>query len=195
MITSTSSASSSRHPEEAPEPPPAGPAPWMPLEGLAHLWGMYGQTASHAEAFQVVSAAFAALAEEREALSLFNGLSERHQHLAASHALDAPLHTATRHQSIIARLTEAASHWFEAACALSAEMHAPPTGAEEALPAGLDLDTLIGYSLAQRERVWAIAHALLVEQIRPYQSQWEKQGIPDVFPPTEPTRPDEGRPQ
>jgi len=165
----------------------------MPLEGLAHLWGMYGQVASHAEAFQAVSAAFAALAEEREAMSIFNGLSERHQRLAASNALDAPLHTATRHQSIIARLTEAASHWFEAACALSAEMHAPLIGSEEAVPAGLDMDTLIGYTLAQRERVWAIAHALLIEQIRPYESRWEEQGMPEVFPPFTSADPDEGR--
>jgi hypothetical protein len=185
MMTTSSYAST-------PEPPSARPAPWMPLEGLAHLWGTYGQMASHAEAFQAVSAAFAALAEEREALSLFNGLSQRHQRIAESNALDAPLHTVTRHQSIIARLTQAASHWFDAACALFAEMHAPPTGSEEAVPAGLDLDTLIGYTLAQRERVWAIAHALLLEQIRPYQSRWEEQGMPDVFPPT---RPDEGRPQ
>jgi len=167
----------------------------MPLEGLAHLWGAYGQAASHAEAFQAVSAAFAALAEEREALSLFNGLPERQQRVAASNALDAPLHLATRHQSIIARLTQAASHWFDAACALFAEMHAPPIGSEEAMPAGLDLDALIGYTLAQRERVWAIVHALLLEQIRPYQSQWREQGMPEVFPPTEPTRPGEGRPQ
>jgi hypothetical protein len=194
MITTSSSAS--QHPKEAPEPPSARPAPWMPLEGLAHLWGMYGQVVSHAEAFQAVSAAFAALAEEREALSLFNGLSQRHQRITASNALDAPLHLATRHQSIIARLTQAASHWFDAACALFAEMHAPLTGAEEAVPAGLDLDTLIGYTLAQRERVWAIAHALLLEQIRPYQSQWAEQGMPEVFPPTAPADPDEGgRPQ
>jgi hypothetical protein len=189
--------SASTRPDEASEPLPARPAPWMPLEGLAHLWGAYGQVASHAEAFQAVSAAFAALAEEREAMSLFNGLSERHQRIATSNALDAPLHTVTRHQSIIARLTEAASHWFEAACALFAEMHAPLIGSEEAVPAGLDLDTLIGYTLVQRERVWAIAHALLLEQIRPYQSQWAEQGMPDVFPPTAPAHPDEGegRPQ
>jgi hypothetical protein len=172
------------------------PAPWMPLEGLAHLWGGYGQTASHAEAFQAVSAAFAALAEEREAMSLYNGLSERHQRVVASHVLDAPLHTATRHQSIIRRLSEAASHWFDAACALSAEMHAPLTGSEEAVPPGLDLDTLLGSTLAQRERVWGIAHALLLEQIRPYQSQWGEQGIPEVFPPPSPADLEEGgRPQ
>lgn len=192
----TSSSYASRHFEEAAEPPSARPAPWMPLEGLAHLWGAYGQAASHAEAFQAVSAAFAALAEEREAMSLFNGLCDRHQHTAASRALDAPLHVATRHQSIIARLTQAASHWFDAACALFAEMHAPPTGSEEAMPTGLDMDTLIGYTLAQRERVWAIAHALLLEQVRPYQSQWGEQGMPDVFPPTAPADPVEGgRPQ
>lgn len=194
MMT-TSSHSASRYPGEAPEPPPARPAPWMPLEGLAHLWAAYGQAASHAEAFQATSAAFAALAEEREALSLFNVLSKREQRMAETNALDAPLHAATRHQSIIAHLTQAASHWFDAACSLFAEMHTPPTGAEEPLPSGLDLDTLIGYTLAQRERVWAIAHALLIEQIGPYQSLWGEQGMSDVFPPTVPSGPNEGRPQ
>ena len=42
---------------------------------------------------------------------------------------------------------------------------------DDPLPPGCDLDTLLGSTLAQRERVWAIAHALLGEHVHPYRDR------------------------
>ena len=79
-------------------------------------------------------------------------------------------------EAIIEALSRAASHWYEAARALLDSAEQPPTCKceEQAESPALDLETLIGYALSQRVRVWAIAHSLLAEQLRqlfPHQEQ------------------------
>src|ERR1700680_5048436 len=60
------------HPDEASQPPPA---PWMPLGPLTELWAAFGKEAKSREALLAASAAFAALADEREALHNLNWLA------------------------------------------------------------------------------------------------------------------------
>jgi hypothetical protein len=58
--------------EESPQPPPA---PWMPLGPLTELWAAFGKEATSREALLAASAAFAALADERQALHNLNWLA------------------------------------------------------------------------------------------------------------------------
>ncbi|MGH2497749.1 MAG: hypothetical protein ACRDIV_23855 [Ktedonobacteraceae bacterium] len=156
----------------------------MPLDELAELWAAYGDAARSVEALTATSAAFAALAEEREALHAVTLLARSDWRSG-----DAPAFGKSRHflqqQEIIECLGLAAAHWFEAARALSNEESTPSSDQGEPLPPNFDLDTLIGYTLAQRARIWEIAHALLTEQVRPYRELLER-GTPSspTNPPT-----------
>jgi len=147
------------------------PAPWMPLEGLADLWAAYGKEASSTEAFQATSAAFAALAEEREAFRLTSALHDHRQRLGGSASLDIALHPTSLHQEILAHLTEAVTHWFEAACALSIEAQMSPTTSQMTEHPPHDLGELISSTLVQRVRVWTISLVLLTEQVHRYHDQ------------------------
>jgi hypothetical protein len=153
------------------------PAPWMPLEGLVDLWAAYGKEASSTEEFQATSAAFAALAEEREAFRLNSALHSNRQRLGGSSSPDITLHLTSLHQEILAHLTEAVTHWFEAACALSTEAQMSPTTSQVTGQPPHDLEALIGSTLVQRERVWTISLALLTEQVLRYHNQEQGGGL------------------
>ena len=153
-------------------PSDAPSAPWMPLEGVTELWAAFGKVAHSMDALRATSQAFAALAEEREALWYTTVLATRHQRGPAMTARNAPLHLAVQQESIIACLMRAAAHWYEVVGMLANETQRPPSGEEEEpLPPDLALPTLMDFALAQRERVWAIAHALLLEQVRHLQQE------------------------
>lgn len=149
---------------------------WMPLDELAELWAAYGSAARGVEALTATSAAFAALAEEREALHAATLLSRSDWRSRVASTFGKPRHF-LQQQEIIESLSRAAAHWFEAARALSNEESAPSSDREDPLPPDLNLDTLIGYTLAQRARIWEIAHALLTEQVCPYR-ELLKRGTP-----------------
>ncbi len=71
----TSSYYASTHSDEAKEPLPSTlPAPWMPLGPLTDLWAAFSKEATSREALLAASEAFAALADEREALHTLNWL-------------------------------------------------------------------------------------------------------------------------
>ncbi|HEY6540892.1 MAG TPA: hypothetical protein VIZ18_08150 [Ktedonobacteraceae bacterium] len=73
-------------------------------------------------------------------------------------------------EAIIEALSRAAANWYEATRALLeyAEQPLATAGDEQAESPALDLETLIGYTLSQRVRVWAIAHSLLAEQLQQF---------------------------
>jgi hypothetical protein len=158
--------------------------PWMPLDELVELWAAYGSAARSVEALTATSAAFAALSEECEALHAATLLARSDWQSREASTFGKPRHF-LQQQEIIESLSRAAAHWFEAAFALSNEESAPSSDQVDPLPPDLDLDTLIGYTLAQRARIWEIAHALLTEQERPYRKLLERGTPPSpVFPPT-----------
>jgi hypothetical protein len=68
----TTSSPASIHPEAASHPSPIPPPPWMPLGPLTELWAAFGREATNHEALLAASEAFAALAEEREAIRHLN---------------------------------------------------------------------------------------------------------------------------
>lgn len=146
---------------------------WMPLDELAELWAAYGSAARGIEALTATSAAFAALAAECEALHAATLLTSIDWRSRETPAFGKPRHF-LQQQEIIESLSRAAAHWFEAARALSNEESTPSSEREDPLPPDLNLDTLIGYTLAQRARIWEIAHALLTEQVRPYREVLER---------------------
>lgn len=164
-------------------PPPASPpasmpgafAPWMPLEPLMDLWAAYGREAESVSALRATSAAFAALAEEREALQNAMQLAERVNATPARYQQVVqqpdcyPSH-ADAQQSIVEALTRAAQHWYEAALLLAEATHALTAPACD----DLDYATFIGYTFQQRARVWTIAQALLEEQVSPYRALLEQ---------------------
>lgn len=157
---------------------------WMPLDELVELWAAYGSAARSVDALTATSAAFAALAEEREALHAATLLARSDWRSREASTFGTPRHF-LQQQEIIESLSQAAAHWFEAARALSNEENAPFSDQEDPVPPDLDLDTLIGYTLAQRARIWEIAHALLTEQARPYRKLLERGTPPSpTFPPT-----------
>jgi hypothetical protein len=169
MTTSFSSASI--HPEEAPHSPSAPPAPWMPLGPLTELWAAFSKEATSREALLAAREAFAALAAEREAIHNLNWLAPAWlrpfpQERTASNTASFSLFVAQ--EAIMEALSRAASHWYEAALALVEQLGLPPSNErdEQAGSPELDLATLIGYTLSQRVRVWAIAHSLLAEQLQ-----------------------------
>ena len=71
-------------------------------------------------------------------------------------------------EAVIEALSRAATHWYEAARALVDYAGQPPSSERDGQTESpeLELETLIGYTLSQRVRVWAIAHSLLGEQMR-----------------------------
>ncbi|HEY6540891.1 MAG TPA: hypothetical protein VIZ18_08145 [Ktedonobacteraceae bacterium] len=71
----TTSSHASLSPEAASRLPPVPPAPWMPLDPLTELWAAFGREATNPAAALAVSRAFAALADEREAVHALNWLS------------------------------------------------------------------------------------------------------------------------
>ncbi len=169
------------HPEEASQPPPTPPAPWMPLGPLTQLWAAFGKEATSREALLAASEAFAALADEREAIHNLNWLAPAwlrplQQERTAPDA--APLSLFVTQEVVIGALSRAANHWYEAALELVEQMGLPPSSEreeQEESPA-LALETLIGYTLSQRVRVWAIAHSLLAEQLQRLFPAREQQG-------------------
>ena len=169
----TSSYYASTHPDEAKEPlPSTPPVPWMPPGPLTDLWAAFSKEATSREALLAASEAFAALADEREALQTLNWLNPiwphafRRESTAANHALFSLFVT---QEAVIEALSRAATHWYEAARALFDHAGQPPaTERDEQVESSElpDLETLIGDTLSQRVRVWAIAHSLLSEQLQ-----------------------------
>src|SRR5713226_3204684 len=124
-----SSYDASRRAEEAPQLPPAPPAPWMPLGSLTDLWAAFGKEATSREALLAASEAFAALADEREALHALNWLAPAWPHAfqrentVADPALFSLFVT---QEAVIEALSRAATHWYEAARALVDYAGQPP---------------------------------------------------------------------
>ena len=169
MMTSSSAASMPA--EEAAHPPAVPHAPWMPLEPLTELWAAFGREATSAEAALAVSCAFAALADEQEAVHALNWLSPAWLPSAPRTGAAADPSVCSLlvgQEAIIAALSRAAAHWYEATRVLLEYADQPRVceSAEQGELSVLDLETLIGYTLSQRVRVWAIAHSLLAEQLQ-----------------------------
>jgi hypothetical protein len=168
----TSSARTSRHAEEASELPPARPAPWMPLGPLTDLWATFSKEATSREALLAASEAFAALADEHEALHTLNWLAPTWPHgfqRESTAAAPAQFSLFVMQEAVIEALSRAATHWYEAARALVDHAGQPPSNERDEQaesPELPDLETLIGDTLSQRVRVWAIAHSLLAEQLQ-----------------------------
>jgi hypothetical protein len=173
-------------PETAPQPSQIPPAPWMPLGPLTELWAAFAREATTPDALLAASRAFAALADERDALHALNWLtpswlpSAPRMGAAADPSVFSLL---VAQEAVIEALSRAATHWYEAARALldSAEQPATSEREEETESPTLDLEALISYTLSQRVRVWAIAHSLLADQVQhlsPHQVQQEEEGAP-----------------
>lgn len=152
-------------------PMPGAEAPWMPLDALMELWATYGRSAESVPALKATSAAFAALAAEREALRTASDLAERErgeQKRGVPPLLQQPeqypYHALAR-QPLIEALIQAMQYWYEAALLLADARQVSVHG-----PRDLDYATFIGYTFQQRARVGAIVQALLVEQVVPYQT-------------------------
>jgi hypothetical protein len=175
MMTSSRA---SLYSEEASQPPPA---PWMPLGPLTELWAAFGKEATSREALLAASAAFAALADEREAIHTLNcpvpAWPPSSHHTSAATA-PASFSLVVMQEAIIDALSRAATHWYEAAHALVEYAGQPVASARDTLTETpeLDLEALIGYTLSQRVRVWAIAHSLLAEQLQRFFPAREQQG-------------------
>src|SRR6202011_3700088 len=109
MMTSSHA---SRPAEEAPQPPPA---PWMPLGPLTELWAAFGREATSHEALLAASEAFAALAEEREAIRQLNWVALAwspafpYKSVAADSTVFSLLVT---QEAVIGALSRAATHWY-----------------------------------------------------------------------------------
>lgn len=169
----------SLHPEEAPQPSPAPPAPWMPLGPLTELWATFSKDATSRAALLAASHAFAALADEREALHNLNWLAPVWPPSFSSNSAAADPASFTlfvAQEAIIEALSRAATHWYEAALALVEQAGQPVTSECDEQAASLELgrETLIGSTFSQRLRVWAIAHSLLSEQIQRLFPQQER---------------------
>jgi hypothetical protein len=179
-MTTYNHADASKQSEEAPELQPTQPAPWMPLGPLTELWAAFGKEATSREALLAARNAFAALADEREALHTLNWLAPvwPQSALPRSAAAPASFSLMVTQEAIIEALSRAATHWYEAARALVEQAGQPVTSErdEQADSPALDLETLIGYTLSQRLRVWAIAHSLLAEQLQRLFPQHEQGG-------------------
>lgn len=177
----TISKRASSHAEGASPPSPTPPAPWMPLGPLTELWAAFGKEATSREALLAASCAFAALAEERGALHNLNWLAPvwPQAALSTSAAADpASFSLFVTQEAVIEALNRAAPHWYEAACALVEQVGQPLTSErdEQAESPALELEALIGYTLSQRLRVWAIVHSLLSEQMQRLFPTSEPQG-------------------
>jgi hypothetical protein len=182
----TTSSPASIHPEAASHPSPIPPPPWMPLGPLTELWAAFGREATNREALLAASEAFAALAEECEAIRHLNWVAPAwspafpFKSVAADPTVFSMLVT---QEAVIEALSRAATHWYEAAHALVEYAGQPPSceREEQGESPALDLDALIRYTLSQRVRVWAIAHSLLAEQMQhlsPQQAQQGEEGTP-----------------
>jgi hypothetical protein len=84
-------------------------APWMPLDDLHAQWAAFGRRASTEAATMATSEAFAALAEEREALHAY---THAPQWCRRTGCLVVGLH-----EGSMDGLRVAAMHWYAAACA------------------------------------------------------------------------------
>lgn len=165
--------------EEASLPPSVPPAPWIPLEPLTELWAAFAREASSTDALLAASRAFAALADERDAIHTLNWLAPTWLPSAprtGAAADPSSFSLLLTQEAIIDALSRAATHWHEAVRALVKYAEQPPSceREEQGESPALDLETLIGYTLSQRVRVWAIAHSLLAEQLHqlfPQQAQ------------------------
>lgn len=178
----TSSSPASLHPGEASPPPSVPAAPWMPLGPLTELWAAFAREATAPDALLAASRAFAALADERDALHALNWLTPSWLPSAprTDAAADPPvLSLLVAQEAVIEALSRAATHWYEAALALVGSAGQPLTSEreEQGESPALDLEALIGYTLSQRVRVWTIAHSLLAEQMQqlsPHQAKGEE---------------------
>jgi hypothetical protein len=177
----TSSSHTSTHPDKAPGLPPTLPAPWMPLGPLTELWAAFGREATSPKALLAASSAFAALADEREAIYTLNWLvparphSPHHKSAATASASFSLFVT---EEAIIEALSRAATHWYEAARALVEYAGQPAASERDTLTESpeLDLEALIRYTLSQRVRMWTIAHSLLAEQLQRLFPEQEQEG-------------------
>ena len=178
----TSSSPASLHPGEASPPPSVPPAPWMPLGPLTELWAAFAREVTAPDALLATSRAFAALADERDALHALNLLTPSWLPSAprtGTAADSSEFSLLVAQEAVIEALSRAATHWYEAARALLDSAGQPPLREreeQEEAPA-LDLETLIGSTLSQRVRVWAIAHSLLADQMQqlsPHQEHREE---------------------
>ena len=84
---------------------------WIPLDELISLWAAFGREGTTAAATRVTSAAFAALAEEREALHAYIVVEGRSRTKQGIQAVG-------RHQGSIEALSLAATYWYDMARAL-----------------------------------------------------------------------------
>jgi hypothetical protein len=95
----------------------------MPLGPLTELWAAFGKEATSREALLAASAAFAALADEREALQNLNWLAptwpHSFQHKKSAAYDPASFSLFVTQEAVIEALSRAATHWFEAARALA----------------------------------------------------------------------------
>ena len=135
--------------------------PWMPLDGLIEQWASFGATAFEVEGLQAASAAFVALAQEREAMQTAS------YQLTLRRLPNLPVERLRRcqqQQPIISLLGQAASSWYEVASALLQILEAPSQRETERLSLGLSLRALLSAALTQRARVWDLAHRLLHAQ-------------------------------
>ena len=131
------------------------------------------------EALLAARSAFAALADEREAIHTLNWLTPAWPHFPnhkSAATAPASFSLLATQEAVIEALNRAATHWYEAARALVEYAGQPVASKSDNLieTPELDLEALIGYILSQRVRVWAIAHSLLAEQLQrlfPHQEQ------------------------
>jgi hypothetical protein len=177
----TTSYHTSIHSEEVPQPPPVPPAPWMPLGPLTELWAAFGREATSPEALLAASRAFAALADERDALHTLNWLAPAWLPSAprtGAAAEPTSFSLLMTQEAIIEALSRAATHWYEAARVLVEYAEQPHSRAREqdGESPEPDLETLIGDTRSQRVRVWAIARSLLAEQLQQLSPHREQQG-------------------
>jgi len=131
-------------------------APWAALDELVDVWIAFSCEQLTAPAARAISAAFAAIAQERETLHLLT--AEKHVRPTTNvEAID-------WHHESFECLVQAATHWYQAAFALT-------EGTMEYL---YDQATtqrqvyhpLIKSALIQRLRVWAMAQQLMQEQVQ-----------------------------
>ncbi len=114
----TSSSPASIHPEEALQPPSVPPAPWMPLGPLTELWAAFAREATTTDTLLAASRAFAALADERDAVHTLNWLAPTWRPSAPrTGAAGDPssFSLLVTQEAIIEALSQAATHWYEAA--------------------------------------------------------------------------------
>ena len=148
------------HPDSA-DVPIAEHAPWMPLEGVIEQWAAFAQAATTPQMSKAVSAAFAALSHEQEALQSY--------HLADQadpcHVLACPS-VLSSYELTLDELQQGARAWMRVAYVLEREVRSVSAGTDRLAPLVLE-------ALTHCQRLSCLAHAVLAEQQRRYQQQHE----------------------